>query len=200
MKAKLLPTSILEGELKLAIAELEALGARNIRYYPFRKYEIEFEGDVDLEKLTYIQQVDDEPTAIYRLIYRYYPLFGRWDQWLGWDLIPTKIKTPPSLARCMINLAMKGGHGVILDPFCGCYDVETEVLTKDGWKRYNEITYDDYICTLNPKTNHIEYHKPIRIIRYHYRGKMYRVKTSKVDLLVTPDHNMDSIRFSRKRD
>ncbi len=71
-----------------------------------------------------------------------------------------------------------------------CYDSETEVLTENGWKKFWEVTWMDKICTLNRKTETIEFQHPTKIYRYNYRGKMYRIKTSRVDLLVTPNHKL----------
>ena len=70
----------------------------------------------------------------------------------------------------------------------GCYDKQTEALTKSGWKFFKNINKDDEIAVLNGE--HLEYHHPSDIISYHYRGKMYRLKTRGVDLLVTPNHNL----------
>jgi len=71
-----------------------------------------------------------------------------------------------------------------------CYDVKTEVLTENGWKKFSQITQKDKICTLNPDTEEIEYQKPRKIYQSKYQGKMYRLKTRRVDLLVTPNHNL----------
>ncbi|MBI4130011.1 hypothetical protein HY468_01705, partial [Candidatus Roizmanbacteria bacterium] len=71
-----------------------------------------------------------------------------------------------------------------------CYDEKTEVLTRDGWKKFNEVTYDDKICTLNKNTSEIEYQKPTKIHTYQYKGKMYLLKTKRVDLMVTPNHKL----------
>ena len=71
-----------------------------------------------------------------------------------------------------------------------CYDPETEVLTENGWKKFWEVTQADKICTLNRKTETIEFQSPTKIYHYNYRGKMYRIKTSRVDLLVTPNHKL----------
>jgi len=72
----------------------------------------------------------------------------------------------------------------------GCYDEETEVLTYNGWKKFNEVTYDDLVACLDPNNNRVIYCKPTRIVKYWYEGKMVRVKSNFVDLLVTPDHNL----------
>lgn len=71
-----------------------------------------------------------------------------------------------------------------------CYDKKTEVLTKDGWKKFSEVKYKDKFCTLNLKTNNIEFQNPTKIHNYNYQGRMYRLKTKRVDLLVTPNHKL----------
>jgi len=77
-----------------------------------------------------------------------------------------------------------------LETGLSCYDEETEVLTKNGWKKFPSINYSDKIFTLNPKTDKIEFQNPTKIFSYKYKGKMYRLKTKRVDLLVTPNHKL----------
>jgi hypothetical protein len=78
----------------------------------------------------------------------------------------------------------------------GCYDRDTQVMTKNGWKWFEHVDGSDDIATLN-KDGHLEYHKPLDIQRYYYNGQMIHFggKQSSYDLLVTPDHNM----YVRKR-
>lgn len=77
-----------------------------------------------------------------------------------------------------------------LETGLSCYDEKTEVLTEDGWKKFSEVKYSDKICTLNLKTDEIEFQIPTKIYTYRYKGKMYRLKTKRVDLLVTPNHKL----------
>ena len=71
----------------------------------------------------------------------------------------------------------------------GCYDKETELLTKNGWKYFKDVTYEDKIATLS-YDGYLEYQKPTDVIVYFYEGLMYKLKTRAVDLLVTPNHNL----------
>lgn len=71
----------------------------------------------------------------------------------------------------------------------GCYDEETEVLTKSGWKFFNDCTFDDEIATL-VDDGYMVYNKPSDIIKYHYKGDMYKLESRGVNLLVTPNHNL----------
>jgi len=71
-----------------------------------------------------------------------------------------------------------------------CYDEETEVLTNNSWKKFSAVRYSDKIYTLNIQNNKVEPQNPQKIFIYKYKGKMYRLKTKRVDLLVTPNHKL----------
>jgi thymidylate synthase (FAD) len=98
----------------------------------------------------------------------------------------------------------RGYIGHILEVGHGCFDGTTEVLTANGWKFWPDVTAGDSLATINPETHEVTYHKPVRVINYHHKGRMYRVDSSDVDLLVTPDHKMlacvTTTKQGRKRD
>jgi len=71
-----------------------------------------------------------------------------------------------------------------------CYDEATEVLTLRGWIPFKELTTNDFVATLNPETNELVYQRPKRLISYYYEGKMVKVHSRHIDLLVTPNHRM----------
>jgi len=77
-----------------------------------------------------------------------------------------------------------------LETGMSCYDSQTEALTSHGWKKIYEIEYDDEVCTLNTESEAIEFQKPQGIFVYDYNGAMYKLKTQRVDLLVTPNHKL----------
>ena len=78
---------------------------------------------------------------------------------------------------------------VLFDPPY-CYDKQTEILTKSGWKFFSELTDEDIVATLNTDTNKLEYHKPNEIIKKKYKGDMISFESQSVSLLVTPNHRM----------
>jgi hypothetical protein len=88
--------------------------------------------------------------------------------------------------------------GVSIGHFC--YDEKTRVLTKKGLKKFNDLTRDDEIATLNPKTKELEYQKPITIFEYDYEGEMIHFKTSRIDLMVTPNHRVYAKNRNRKKE
>lgn len=72
-----------------------------------------------------------------------------------------------------------------------CLSIDHEVLTLTGWKSYNELSTKDLIPTLNLKTNKLEYQNPTRVLYYpEYKGQMYQIQTSNIDLNVTMNHRM----------
>lgn len=71
-----------------------------------------------------------------------------------------------------------------------CYSEDTEVLTKEGWKKFNALNKDDEVMTFNHKTSLLNFEKPKKIYWMPYKGKMFYFKHRTVDLLVTPNHRM----------
>lgn len=70
-----------------------------------------------------------------------------------------------------------------------CYHPDTEVLTNSGWKGVADITTEDQVaCLVNGNT--LEYHNPTETQSYDFDGELYSVESSKVSLLVTPNHRM----------
>jgi len=80
-----------------------------------------------------------------------------------------------------------------------CYDDKTRALTIDGLKSYKELKKGDKVFSLNPVTRKIEV-KPIeKIIIQPYNGKMVHFKNQRIDLLVTPNHNMFIMNTGKKK-
>ena len=72
----------------------------------------------------------------------------------------------------------------------GCCDIKTEVLTKGGWRTWEDVDKRTLFGTVNQKTHNLEYQKSLKLFKYFYKGKMYRVKNRSIDKKVTPNHNM----------
>jgi dTDP-D-glucose 4,6-dehydratase len=79
-----------------------------------------------------------------------------------------------------------------------CYDEKTRALTSEGLKKYNELKEGDLVFSLNPVTREIEL-KPIeKVIIQEYNGKMIHFKNKRIDLFVTPNHNMFILNTANK--
>lgn len=79
---------------------------------------------------------------------------------------------------------------MILTSIPFCYDEKTDVLTRDGWKKFSEISLDSEIATYNRMQDAIEYQKPSNIVNEEYNGEMIDFSGRAFDLSVTPNHRM----------
>ena len=71
-----------------------------------------------------------------------------------------------------------------------CMTPDTEILTNEGWKRFDMLNQTETVATLNPKTNELEYHKPTGYICEPFEGELNCAKNGLVEYEVTPNHNM----------
>ncbi|MBI2136467.1 hypothetical protein HYU06_05330 [Candidatus Woesearchaeota archaeon] len=71
-----------------------------------------------------------------------------------------------------------------------CYDDKTQILTKNGWKLFKDLTKNEAVATLNPETNELVYQQIEQKTEYKYSGKMVYFKNKRINLLVTPEHNI----------
>lgn len=71
-----------------------------------------------------------------------------------------------------------------------CFSEDHEILTKDGWKFYPQLTMDDELATLN-KDGVLEYQKPLELLSFpEHEGSMYHIANTSIDLHVTLNHRM----------
>lgn len=90
----------------------------------------------------------------------------------------------------MIEVPSTDGRGAWQDPTHCCYSDDTEVLTRCGWKLFKDVTYNDYVITMNPLTELCEYQQVSQIHSYHYNDNMIEFRNRSTNMLVTPNHNM----------
>src|ERR1035437_3512118 len=86
-------------------------------------------------------------------------------------------------------------EGNIPEAFCGvpeswCYSADTEVLTRRGWLRFQDvdITVDEF-ATRSPARD-FEWQKATGINLSHYSGNMISLKSRTIDCLVNPPHRV----------
>lgn len=70
-----------------------------------------------------------------------------------------------------------------------CYDDKTELLTEVGWVLFSKLERNIKIATMN-ELGHVEYHHPDDYIDYVFKGDVIQFKNRKMDIVVTPDHNL----------
>jgi len=74
--------------------------------------------------------------------------------------------------------------------YCHCFDTETELLTKRGFLKHDEILESDEVLTMNKETELLEWNKVNKKFVYSYKGDMLHFKSDKIDLLVDEGHGM----------
>ena len=81
-----------------------------------------------------------------------------------------------------------------------CVDTKTEALTRNGWKKHNELSLDDDLLTLDPVTDEITWQPLEKISLFNYDGKLVRWNNH-IDALTTPNHRwLVESRHGRKRE
>jgi len=69
-----------------------------------------------------------------------------------------------------------------------CFDSETEIYTKNGWKSVDTIKRSDLVASLNPKTLEWEWSGIKQIIKFNYSGTAYLFESRDISLLAHPNH------------
>ncbi len=88
----------------------------------------------------------------------------------------------------LLEAAKKYNHERYLQ--ISCYDEATRALTKNGLKHYSQIKPGEIVLSLNLETKLIEEKVVDEVIVQDYDGDMVRFKSSRIDLMVTPNHRM----------
>lgn len=71
-----------------------------------------------------------------------------------------------------------------------CYDEQTEILTRSGWKFFRDVVVGEEVATLNLKSDQIEYEAVDKVHKYPYAGTLYVWSNKHADFHVTPNHKM----------
>ncbi|HVN82268.1 MAG TPA: DUF87 domain-containing protein [Terriglobia bacterium] len=87
---------------------------------------------------------------------------------------------------------------VIVDEAHGfCMDDSTELLTKEGWKKYADVKVGQEVVAFDPKTEKYSYEPIERVIVGLYDGPMINLKSDGIDQLITPEHRVVLRRIQR---
>ena len=95
---------------------------------------------------------------------------------------------PPQEQAILAGL-LEGKSLVVSSP-TACYDAQTEVLTKDGWKFFKDTAPNEMVLSMNPRTFKMEHVRAVERIEQDYTGRMVSVRGKEIDFRVTENHNM----------
>lgn len=85
---------------------------------------------------------------------------------------------------------------IITNPPFNCFSEDTEIKTRNGWKKYKELTKDDEVLSCNINTQELEWSKINCIIEKDYCGDIIHFNHRFLDMKVTPEHRMFSYKNS----
>ncbi len=92
------------------------------------------------------------------------------------------------------NLTIVTHHNFEYEWYGACFDVNTEILTTCGWKRFSDIDPNEIVASYNKDSGKFEY-QPIQE-RHVYdfesndKLKIIHITQRGVDVMVTPEHRM----------
>lgn len=72
----------------------------------------------------------------------------------------------------------------------GCLSADTEILTKNGWRRYDQIAVGDIVAAWDSKTSSIQLESVEAVTVAPYTGKMVKFANDNTDQLLTPNHRV----------
>lgn len=75
-------------------------------------------------------------------------------------------------------------------PYARCFSDDTEILTEDGWKLFDDLHPGTFVATMNPVTHAFEWQLPTDYTCDDFDGELLNFKARCFDMLVTPDHRM----------
>lgn len=108
------------------------------------------------------------------------------------DLSTQKVKESTTRYE-LVNLPHGVSEGESLDfhsPYGCCYSRDTDILTRDGWKRFYELQAHDEVLTYSLERKTAEYQVPTANFAFPYEGKMYVQTNRRLKTCVTPNHKM----------
>lgn len=73
---------------------------------------------------------------------------------------------------------------------CQCVSEDTEILTPDGWKSYEDIEKGVVIKTFNLESGEIENQTVTSVFKKKYKGHMFNLKNRIQDQLISPNHRV----------
>ena len=85
-----------------------------------------------------------------------------------------------------------------------CYSEDTEILTENGWKTFDQLTLKDKVAQYHQDLKEISFTNPYEIVWQPYKGKMIHFNNKSSDMLITPNHRVlyrtsDANEYSIKR-
>lgn len=106
----------------------------------------------------------------------------------GFEWMKANVRKATGRIHPQVHQAITSTGRVSTQP--NCYDEQTEILTKSGWKRFAALQEGEAVAQVDPATLAISFVVPTERYAAPYQGPMVHWSTEQIDLLVTPHHRM----------
>ena len=80
----------------------------------------------------------------------------------------------------------------------GCLSEDTEILTINGWERYNKDIVNNLVLCYDVNEDKFSFNKPVKDYFYENKHTAYRIKSDKTDQIVSRNHRVLVERCGRK--
>jgi len=78
----------------------------------------------------------------------------------------------------------------MLEWIYACLSEDTEILTIDGWQRYNKSIVNNLVLCYNVDKRTFEFHKPTNYFIYENQHTAYRIQSDNTDQIVSRNHRV----------
>jgi GTP cyclohydrolase I len=110
------------------------------------------------------------------------------------DTLSKRLQVQERLTTEIADVIMKKlkpkGVMVVIEAEHLCYDDNTEILTNNGWKLFKDLDNHDKVGQVDINSRRLSFIYPKKFISYGYKGKMIKIRSLSIDLLLTPDHRV----------
>jgi hypothetical protein len=99
----------------------------------------------------------------------------------------------PKVTKIPASVDLRAGCPAVYDQgqLGSCHDASTEVLTENGWSLFADLSGEERLASVDPKTSKLIYEKPTRVVRLPFTGDLVVGSNEQsLDFAVTPDHKM----------
>jgi hypothetical protein len=158
-----------------------------------RKYNLLYE----LKDIGYAAQKAYAEKQLSKIPFHTYLISGNHDRWyeaMGAHIVEDVCDAVPNAEYIGRDEGDIEVGGILIRVFHGedgsCFDDQTEIMTRDGWKLFKDLEKTDFVATMTKSDHVFEWQNPTHITDEHYEGDMIHFKARSVDCLVTPNHGM----------
>lgn len=103
------------------------------------------------------------------------------------------------MTRGLMQYQMEGNERLARGGIIFCADEETEILTDEGWKRYNEVRVGEHVLTLNHDTGVAEWQPTSRVNVFDAAPRqMLSMEGQRHSSLTTMDHRWPVMSVARR--